>query len=179
MKRLDPRAVWLFFFQNYGILVILALVFLVYTFIDSGASAVKVAGNSVDLGTDFLNLTRAVIVIAALCAYSWAWLTYYFYHYEMSGDALKIERGIILKKIVLIPYRQIQNINIDRGMWELFLGLSRLRIETAGFSQAPTATPQPEGLLPGLLPATAEALQKELLGQARYKIVNDTPKLNA
>jgi uncharacterized membrane protein YdbT with pleckstrin-like domain len=149
-------------------------VFLVYTFIDSGASAVKVAGNTVDLGTDILNLTRAVIIVAALAAYSWAWLTYYFYRYELSGDTLKIERGIILKKVALIPYRQIQNINIDRGAWELLLGLSRLRIETAGFSQTSTATPQPEGLLPGLSLATAEALQKEVLGQARYNIVNQT-----
>jgi uncharacterized membrane protein YdbT with pleckstrin-like domain len=43
-----------------------------------------------------------------------------------------MRRGIFNKKEVFIPYRQIENINIDQTFNFKMMGVSKLTIETAG-----------------------------------------------
>lgn len=70
--------------------------------------------------------------------------------YEINQDGLVIESGVIYKKSVSLPFEQIQNVNIERTIFDRLLGFSRISIETAG-----SATGQPTGT--GVLKAKSEA----------------------
>ena len=89
----------------------------------------------------------------------WAKLTYKFYKYELREDGFRKERGIIWKKYVTIPYDRIQNVDIHRGLVARMLGLSDIRIQTAGASKDLLS----EGFLPGLSEQVARELRDELL----------------
>ena len=74
-------------------------------------------------------------------------------------NSFKKEYGVIRKKYVSIPYNRIQNVDIYRGIWARFLGLSDLHIQTAGMG-GKIGT---EGRLPGLSKKTAEIIRKKLI----------------
>lgn len=86
--------------------------------------------------------------------------SHYFYRYELEKEALKIEKGIIWKKYISIPYSKIQNVDVSRGIWDRILKLSTLHIQTAGLSY-PAPAGQ-EGKIPGLSIQTAKDLQADL-----------------
>ena len=71
--------------------------------------------------------------------------------------------GIIYKKYVSIPYDRIQNVDIHRSLLARILGLSSLRIHTAGVGGMASA----EGNLPGVSTEVAEQLREELLSRSR------------
>lgn len=56
--------------------------------------------------------------------------------YEINEDGLRIQSGVINKHSVALPYEQIQNVNIERTLFDRLLGFSRISIETAGASSA-------------------------------------------
>ncbi len=58
------------------------------------------------------------------------------FKYEINEDGLRIESGVINKHSVALPYEQIQNVNIERTLFDRLLGFSRISIETAGASSA-------------------------------------------
>lgn len=61
-----------------------------------------------------------------------SWINYISCKYTLDENALSIRRGILNKKEVFIPYRQIENINIDQTLNFKMMGISKLTIETAG-----------------------------------------------
>ena len=85
----------------------------------------------------------------------------------MSDDSLKIKRGILNKVENAIPYRQIQNVDIERNFTFQMLGLSRLIILTAGHEdEATKGSNESEGIIPAIDSKLAEWLQTELLKKA-------------
>lgn len=89
----------------------------------------------------------------------------------MAEDSFKIKRGILSKAENAIPYRQIQNVDIERGLLFQMLGLSRLIILTAGHEDesprnAPIGSDEAEGIIPAIDQKLAEWLQTELLKRA-------------
>ena len=152
MKRLHPRAVWLFFFRNL-FLTIFAVV---------GYSII------VWTSTNFKFLLPPALIIAALAgilfAYAWAVLQYRFYRYGLAKDGFKKESGVIYKRYVTIPYGRIQNVDIYRALIHRILGLSELYIQTAGMSYVGTRTRiVAEGQLTGLSREEAEKVRDELI----------------
>ena len=91
----------------------------------------------------------AIAILAFLIALLVSWLIYKNFTFSLEDDALKIKRGVITKEEVAIPYRQIQDINIERCLDYQMLGMSRLVILTAGHED----DPHPEGEAEGILPA--------------------------
>ncbi len=70
-------------------------------------------------------------------------LTYY-----IEDDRITIHKGILTKQQQNIPYRAITDFILHRSLYDRFLGIGAIRIQTAG--QARTATGY-EGQLSGLL----------------------------
>ena len=108
-----------------------------------------------------------------------AWLIYKNYKYMLSEDSLKIIRGILNKEEIAIPYRQIQDVDIDRNLSLRMMGVSRIVILTAGHEDGPGSKDDPnehgqsEGYLPALDRELAEWLRDELLRRANVqKVVN-------
>lgn len=108
----------------------------------------------------------SIIIFGFVVDYILARLTYHFYNYELGEEALRIERGIIEKRQIFIPYERIQNVDIYRGIFERMLGLSEISIQTAGYGIT-TEAMGAEGKLPGLSVEDAEKLREELLQKVK------------
>jgi uncharacterized membrane protein YdbT with pleckstrin-like domain len=103
-----------------------------------------------------------------------SYLIYVNYKFSLGDNALKIKKGIFMKVETSIPYRQIQNIDIERDLSFQAFGLSRLVILTAGHDDQKPADDETEGILPALDKNLAEWLQKELLERANVQKVVET-----
>lgn len=164
MEKLNPKAVWIFFFQFLSLGLILALM-LGYFF---WALMVKFEFN-----WWIVILFSAVIWIFG--SYGWAKLYYNFYKFELTEEAFKKEHGVIWKRYISIPYERIQNIDIHRGILARILGLSDLMIQTAGYTGVyrgggllgTLGGRDPEGKLPGLSKERAEEIREELIRRTR------------
>jgi len=154
MEKLHPKAIWLFFFRAFFALSF----FTVFIFIPFSPliSSIK----------DYLSLGSLIIItllLIAIFSYIWARLTYRFWLYELDENAVKIEKGVITKKYITIPYERIQNIDIYRGIFARLFGLSDLQIQTAGYSNYKQHSQGSEGRLPGLGVQKAESLREQLV----------------
>lgn len=157
MKRMNPKAVWFFFFRYLGPLIIVLMSL----------------GGLVVLGRFFfvkwLVLFFSVFTLLYLIfGYILARLTYRYWNYELTERGLRWKYGIFWHKNILIPYQKIQNVEIKRGVLKRLLGLSGLRIQTAGgvdssLFRGRVINISAEGQLPALNKRDAEELKKELM----------------
>lgn len=119
----------------------------------------------------------ALFFIVFIITYFVAWLIYANYRFFLGADSLKIKRGILNKEEVAIPYRQIQDVDIERDLTFQMMGLSRLMILTAGHEDVGVSgkgDDDSEGVLPAMDRALAEWMQAELLKRANVqKVVED------
>lgn len=105
-----------------------------------------------------------------------AWLIYANYKYCLGDDSLKIKQGILDKREVAIPYRQIQDVDIERDLSFQMFGLSRIVILTAGHDDDRPGNDESEGALPAIDKDLAEWLQAELLKRANVqKVLEEKP----
>jgi uncharacterized membrane protein YdbT with pleckstrin-like domain len=117
MKQLNPKAVYLFFF-NFLLrsLVLLVPLILISNIMRPLQQISERGGRS--YGPNFLfgfmEWLWLIIPIYIILCYIWSELTYRFYRYELLDTGFRKESGVIYKKYVTIPYDRIQNVNIDR-----------------------------------------------------------------
>jgi uncharacterized membrane protein YdbT with pleckstrin-like domain len=102
-----------------------------------------------------------------------AWLTYATYQFALTEDSLKIKRGILNKEEIAIPYRQIQDVDVERDLGFQMMGLSRIVVLTAGHEEDPKTgeAGEAEGVLPAIDKDLARWLQEELLKRANVQKV--------
>ncbi|MBA7611511.1 MAG: PH domain-containing protein [Calditrichaeota bacterium] len=81
--------------------------------------------------------------------------------YRIEEDRITIFKGILTKMQQNIPYRAITDFMLHRSLYDRFLGIGAIRIQTAGQSQTMTGY---EGQLAGLLE------WDDLLQQLREKV---------
>lgn len=68
--------------------------------------------------------------------------------YEIEDDRIIIHKGILTKVSQNIPYRAITDFILHRSLYDRFLGIASLRIQTAGQTQSATGY---EGNMAGLM----------------------------
>lgn len=114
------------------------------------------------------------IALFLIIVYIWAMLSYRFYRYELREDGFRKEYGVIAKKYVTIPYERIQNVDIYRSIVARILGISELRIQTAGssgggygYNYRKRMWVEAEGSLPGISHEVAEQLRDELVKRSK------------
>lgn len=151
---LHPRAVWLFFLKQLGTWISIGIVI--------SAQLSLVFLNSMNSVLTYVMLILVIFIVMIAIAYFTARLSYHFYKYELAEHEYKAERGIIWKRYVSIPYARIQNVDIYRGLLSRILGLSDLKIQTAGQSAVGS-----EGNLPALSREHAEIVRDALMVKAR------------
>ena len=59
--------------------------------------------------------------------------------YELGERELIVRRGLLTKSTDLVPYHMITNVALRRGLFARALGLGKLKIHTAGYSQSTDA----------------------------------------
>lgn len=165
MENLNPKSVWIFFVRFLlGGLVLLLVFFWMWIPLVLGGGAILggLAG--------FFLAPLFFLILFILFCYGWAKLTYKYWLYDITEDTFKMEHGVIWKRYVSIPYERIQNVDIHRGVVARILGLSDLRIQTAGFggSQGKWGA-WAEGNLPGIEMEKAEQLREDIVSRVKGK----------
>lgn len=79
--------------------------------------------------------------------------------FEVREDHLYIEHGVLKKTYSMVPYVRVQHIDTDRGPLDRILGLSILRVYTAGSKGADIR-------IPGIEKDRASELQEKLRDSA-------------
>lgn len=85
-------------------------------------------------------------------------IRWWFRTYEVGPDELIVRDGVLSRRIQVVPYRRVQQVDIRRSLFMQIFGLAALRIETAG-SQAGTVD------LAMLSAPTAESLRTWVLAR--------------
>lgn len=119
----------------------------------------------------FFLVVVVVIGILFLIVITWAHMFYNRYMFRIGDDAVYINRGILWKRNVVIPYERIQHTSTTRGPVDLLLNLHILNIFTAGtgsvgarFGGGASAFAA-EGSIPGL--ADPRPFQEAIMAKVR------------
>jgi membrane protein YdbS with pleckstrin-like domain len=84
---------------------------------------------------------------------------YHAWRYQLTPDALRLERGVMFRTESVVPYTRIQHVDTAQGPVERLLGLTRVTVHTAsGTSSSLT--------IPGLTPDDADRLREQLATRA-------------
>lgn len=113
-----------------------------------------------------------IAVIVGIIAYIAAKIIHRNNTFAITDDALKIRRGVFRKEEFAIPYRQIQNTEIERTLVQRMLGLSTFIILTAAQEHEATKGDAPESIIPAIDRDIAASLQDELLRRSNTQKVS-------
>ena len=158
MPRLHPKAFYLFWWKYFWTFLIIFSVLglflsIVYIFLFLAIPSLIV-------------ITALVLICSLMASAGWARLFNNSYFFEVERQSLNIKWGVIIKHSVTIPYKRIQNIDVNRGIMARILGLSEVWIQTAGFSMGISTFGSlrfSEGIIPGLEIKEAEKLRSAIL----------------
>lgn len=75
--------------------------------------------------------------------------------YDMSGDRLRVVRGIMFHSDTVVPFGRIQHIDVDQGPLQRVYGLATLTVHTAGTHNSSVQ-------LPGLKHERATEMREEI-----------------
>jgi len=126
-----------------------------------------------DFSSVFVDVIIGAILLFVLAlglAFLSGWLKYTNYRFTLGENALQIKRGILRKEEIAIPYRQIQNVDINRGIFDRLIGISRLVILTAG-EEDRKERGESEGVLPAIEKNRAEKIRQELIDHSNVQKV--------
>lgn len=169
---LGNKTLSLFMLQRVGAALVLFFVAVILLIAGTQSSLqVTPLGDIRHFATIGGEVCAALFLIAAAITLLMGWLVYNNYRFSLGDDSLKIKRGIFEKEEVAIPYRQIQDVDIDRDLSFQLLGLSRIVILTAGHEEEKSVDgeDESEGILPAIDKDLAEWLQAELLKRANIQ----------
>ncbi len=176
-RTLGKKTLWIFVLERMhtaGLFLLLAVVLLI---VGTQPSLVKTPlGDLARLALLGAGIAAILFLVAFGLTFLIAWLVYTNYRFALGENSLKIKRGIIGKEEMAIPYRQIQDVDINRDLSFRVWGLSKLIILTAGredvgAERRGSEGDESEGYLPALDKDLAEWLQHELLSRANVQKV--------
>ncbi|MDB5194739.1 MAG: hypothetical protein JWN50_753 [Parcubacteria group bacterium] len=84
----------------------------------------------------FVSFLELASMLSFVFGFVWAWLLYQRFTFTFEEFDIRMRSGIVIKKEVSIPYRQIQSVDIVRSVTHQMLGLSKLVLLTAGHEEA-------------------------------------------
>jgi membrane protein YdbS with pleckstrin-like domain len=82
--------------------------------------------------SDFMLQLAFVAIIATFVFFYYIEMKYKGYYYMLTETELVFRKGIINTIKTVVPFKEIQNLNIEKNALERMLGIANLRIETAG-----------------------------------------------
>lgn len=141
-QKLNSRIKWFWLLESSVISLFLSLVL--------SALAYEYTANVASL---------ALIPLVFFLGVWYGYRRYMNWGFEIRDDHLYIEHGVIKKVYSMVPFVRVQHIDTDRGPIDRMLGLSTLRVYTAGSKGADIK-------VPGLDREEASELQKKLRDSA-------------
>jgi membrane protein YdbS with pleckstrin-like domain len=102
---------------------------------------------------------------AALLAFVWAWWIIgrrvHSFGYAERQDDLLVVSGILIRRLVIVPYGRMQMVDLRAGPIDRWLGISTVQLHTAAATTDAT--------IPGLLPVDAAALRDRLAARGEER----------
>jgi putative membrane protein len=102
-----------------------------------------------------------LLALGALVLLAWSTLEWLRRTYALEGGALRLEEGVLARKLRAVPFDRIQQVDLVRKPLHRLLGVATLRVETAGGGSAAevdldvVTLPEARALRAGLLRAKA------------------------
>ncbi len=151
--RLSPK-VKLIWSMEYiiGIIVLWIILSIVYSVFFPGLTFLLISPGFPILSYFFILLI--LIVIIGIPAYTWVEIGYRNFSYTLDENEVLIRTGVLHKRRVDIPYASIENVSVEKPLYERFFGLGTVVLDTAGGDAK-------EGVIPGV--ADTEMLMGEIL----------------
>ena len=176
-QKLGNKTFWMFVLNKISF-VFIFLFLSIILFIAGGSSYMqKISIPNIQY---YIDLSAWVCIIIFIIGFLFviliSWLTYVNYTFAVTDFALKIRRGILSREEIAIPYRQIQDVDINQDFTYRLLGLSELVILTAGNQEDKAKSDETEGILPVLDSNLAKMIQTELLERADIQTVTNEDK---
>jgi len=101
-------------------------------------TAIAAYWNNELLGLFHISAARAVAIVAATFALAnvWfvgvvPWLGVRYYRFELTDDAIYLQKGLLNRERTVIPYARVQSVQTSSGPIERQLGLTSLVLLTA------------------------------------------------
>lgn len=143
-RKLDPRARtrWAMERSLFWVLIGLALV---------------IGGVIANLPELVFGGIAGTLVLVGLAVVS-ASLSYHFWSWSAHDDAIELSHGVVMRKLSVVPYHRIQQIDIARGPVERILGIATLVLRSAAATT--------DAKLPGIALDHSEQLRHALLSRA-------------
>ncbi len=99
-----------------------------------------------------------VVLAVGLLVGAWAWWLIgrrvRSYGYAERADDLLVTSGILLRRLVVVPYGRMQLVDVTAGPIDRWLGITTVQLHTAAATS--------DAAIPGLPPAQAAALRDRL-----------------
>ncbi|HSF26108.1 MAG TPA: PH domain-containing protein [Actinomycetes bacterium] len=117
------------------------------------------------LGLTVAGWLALLVVGLAVVALGWGWValgrTARSWAYAERADDLLIVHGVLIRRLVVVPYGRMQLVDVHVGPLDRAFGLARVQLHTAAATT--------DAHIPGLEPAEATVLRERLaaLGEAR------------
>lgn len=77
-----------------------------------------------------------LLVLGALVLLAWSTVEWLRRTYQLEGGALRLEEGVLARKLRAVPFDRIQQVDLIRKPLHRLLGVATLRVETAGGGSA-------------------------------------------
>ena len=128
-------------------------------------------------------LEYGLILLLPLSLFLYLYISTKFFNIQFGSDTVSVQQGIFSRRSTNIPYNKIENVVVERDIFDRMFGTSRIVIDNFGVGKAETAfgiplkgfggypgsknysiiAPGVHGerlFLPGLLPASAEKIKE-------------------
>ncbi len=130
---LGKRAFWFLFFKhNVKFFIFLIILITITYFINTAPFKDWLSTLDTIITVGILNLWVASLILSVFILIFISTIERYIQHrFLLSEHSFHVRRGIFMVKEKVIPYRHIQNVDIDRPYHYRILGLSKLDITTA------------------------------------------------
>lgn len=103
--------------------------------------------------------------VIAVIAFVWAWWLIgrrvRSFGYVERADDLLVVSGIVIRRLVIVPYGRMQMVDVTAGPIDRWLGISTVQLHTAAATTDAT--------IPGLVPAEATALRDRLAARGEQR----------
>lgn len=82
--------------------------------------------------SSYKDMVIPIIIVLSLASTFWAVLSYFKYYFYIKNDELIIEKGVLSKTKLNIPFDRIQSVNFQQNIIHQIFNVKRLEIDTAG-----------------------------------------------
>jgi uncharacterized protein len=104
-------------------------------------------------------------VVIAIIGFAWIWWIIgrrvRSFGYAERADDLLVVSGILVRRLVIVPYGRMQMVDLTAGPIDRWLGISTVQLHTAAATTDAT--------IPGLLPVDAAALRDRLAARGEER----------